>query len=118
MASYSLAQLEMSLDELKLVNDCPPCICISGLRNLSLTQMVKNCDFIKVIQTLFQLLNIPAEWVLEIRNPPHLKSIHDKIPFEAYIYLIDNHIKLQVYKTLLNHLKHTNQRKVHIKLVD
>jgi hypothetical protein len=117
-ASYSLAQLEMNLNALKLQNDYPPCICISGLRNLALVQMVRHCDFRSIIQTLFKLLKIPAEWVLEIKNPPHANINNAKIPFEAFVYLIDNNVKVKVYKLLLNHLKSTKQHKIHLEIVN
>jgi hypothetical protein len=116
--SYSLAQLEMDMKNLTSLHNHPPCICISGLRSLTLVQMVKHGDFRNVIYALFRLLRIPEEWILEIRNAPHSSLDSSKIPFEAYIFLIDNHIKLRVYKLILNHLKHTKQNKIHIRIVD
>jgi hypothetical protein len=115
---YSLNNLENDMKQLKLINEHPPCICLSGLRSLYLTQMVKNGDFVNIIQTLFKLLKIPAEWILEIKTPPYTSIEKNKIPFEVFIFLIDNHLKLKVYKLLLNHLKHSKQSKIHLRLVN
>jgi len=38
---YALDQLETEMNNIKLINEYPPCISISGLRNLSLSQMSK-----------------------------------------------------------------------------
>jgi hypothetical protein len=116
--SYALSQLEIVIQNFTRLNNSPPCICISGLRHLSLTRLVKNGDFKNIIRTLFQLLKIPVEWVLDIKNSTHNKIDDGKIPFDAYIYLIDNHVKVRVYKLLLNHLKHAKQTKIHIQIVN
>ncbi len=113
---YALDQLETEMNNIKLINEYPPCISISGLRNLSLSQFVKNGDFVIIIKTLFTLLKIPPEWVLAIKNSPHTKIINGKLPFDAVVYIIDNQIKVKVYKVLLNHLKHTKQTKIHLKI--
>ncbi len=115
-ASFSLAQIESRIQNLSILNEYPPCIVISGLRHLSLTQMIKHNDFKSIVISLFQLLNIPLEWILEIKHSLHLTN--GKVPFDAYIYLIDEHIKIKVYKLLLNHIKHTKQTKIHLKIIN
>jgi hypothetical protein len=117
-ASYSLFQLESEIQHLKLVNEYPPCIVISGLRHLSLTQMLKQNDIKSVIISLFQLLNIPTDWILAVKPPSHSKENEEKLPFDAYIYLIDDHIKFRVYKMLLKHIKFTRQTKIHLKIIN
>ena len=116
--SYSMVQLETEISQLKLVNEHPPCICISGLRNLALSNLVNHCNFKIIILSLFNLLNIPNEWVLDIKTPPHTLVNDKKIPFEVMVQLIDHNIKLKVYKILLNHLKHTRQKKIHLRIVN
>ncbi len=115
---YSIDQLQQAICQLKFRNEQPPCISLSGLRNLCLSQMVKKGDFKNIIQTLFHLLSIPAEYILEIKTAPSLTTDKHKIPFEVYIYLTDNNVKLKVYKLLLNHLKLTKQNKIHLKIVN
>jgi non-ribosomal peptide synthetase component E (peptide arylation enzyme) len=115
---FSLEQLESDIQKLKLGYEYPPCICISGLRHLNLFKMVKNPNYQSILISLFNLLNIPIEWVLCIKPPSYSKISESKIPFDVYVYLIDNHVKLKVYKILLNHLKHTKQTKIHLKIVN
>jgi hypothetical protein len=117
-AAYSLDQMESNVQNLRLLNEYPPCLCISGLRHLSLTQMVKHNDFKSIIVSLFQILNIPTDWILEIKSPSNTKINEGKIPFDAYIYLIDDNIKIKVYKLLLNHIKKTRQTKIHLKIIN
>ncbi len=116
--AFSLAQLESDMDKLNLLNGYPPCLVISGLRHLSLTQMVKHCDYKSIIVSLFGILNIPLDWILEINHPTYTNFNERKIPFDAYIYLIDDHIKVKVYKLLLNHIKYTRQTKIHLKIIN
>lgn len=118
-AFHSLVQLDWDIKRLSLVNEFPPCIIIAGLRYLSLVQLMKNCnDYKKIIISLFQLLNIPVDWILEIKNPLHTKNNEGKIPFDVYVYLIDDHVKIKVYKLLLNHIKYTKQTKIHLKIIN
>ena len=116
--AFSLAQLESEIENINLLNQYPPCLVISGLRHLSLTQMIKHTDVKSVIVALFQLLNIPLDWILEIKQPSYTKCNEKKIPFDAYIYLTDEHLKIKVYKLLLNHIKHTKQTKIHLKIIN
>jgi len=115
---FSLSHLEYSIEKLILQNDFPPCLVISGLRHLSLAQMVKHHDYKSIIFSLFNLLNIPLDYILYIKHASYTKFNEEKIPFDAYIYLIDEHLKIKVYKLLLNHIKRTKQTKIHLKMIN
>jgi hypothetical protein len=115
---YSLTQLESEFQNLQLFNNYPPCLVISGVRYLALTQMLKHKDIKNVIISLFQLLNIPVDWILHVKPAPHEILNNEQLPFDAQIYLIDNHIKVKVYKLLLNHIKYTRQTKIHLKVIN
>jgi hypothetical protein len=115
-AAFSLDQLESKFQNLNLVNEHPPCLVISGVRHLTLLRIIHFTDLNSLIFSLFQLLNIPIEWILEIKS--YTKDEKKKIPLDALIYLIDDHIKLKVYRSILNHLKHSRQlSKIHLKIV-
>jgi hypothetical protein len=116
--AYSLDQIESDMQKLSLLNENPPCIVISGLRHLLLTQMVKHNNYKSIIVSLFQILNIPVDWILKIKPSSYLKINEGKIPFDVHLYLIDDHIKIKVYKLLLNHLKRTKQTKLHLKIIN
>ena len=105
-------------------NQRSPCISLSGLRNLELYKKARQCDkdltLHSFIHMLFQLLKIPQDWIFQIGHPPQVvfdKSSHT-IPFEAYIYLTHDSLKLSVYRTLLKHKRKTKKNAVHVKVVN
>jgi hypothetical protein len=129
MAEYQnmLHQINDLANDMEILfqrNQRSPCISLSGLRNLELYKKARQCDkdltLHSFIHMLFQLLKIPQDWIFQIGHPPQVvfdKSSHT-IPFEAYIYLTHDSLKLSVYRTLLKHIRKTKQNAVHVKVVN
>ena len=124
MSLYALQTMQCQMDKLnyntQLIH-CQhqqgPCIAITGLRNLY-KRGASSLNLYATIYKLFNSLQIPAEWILFIGHPPRITTKPDLIPFEAYIFLVCDSIKLIVNKKLLNYLKKTKQRLVHIKMIN
>ncbi len=126
-------KMQNSLDDLE--NDAqmllhqhiqPPCISITGFNYLDLFQTAKKCNnsynIDSMIITLFHLLKLPTDWILSTGHPPqkNVSNVTNQkmyLPFEAYIHLSCNSIKLTVYRKLVNYVKKTKQRYVHIRLI-
>ncbi len=117
---YQLDNLQYDIQILRQRNQQSPCISITGLRSLELYKTTRKCnkeiDMSSVILMLFSLLKIPTDWILFIGHPPRVRH-KNTIPFEAYIYLTSDSIKLSVYRTLLNYLRKIKNPSVHVKIV-
>ena len=117
-----ISNLSSDMEILRLRNQRPPCISLSGLRNLELYKTARQCDKELTIHTLiyllFKLLKIPREWILQIGHPPKIFDSHHNVPFEAYIYLTHDSTKLFVYRMLLKHIRKTKHKAVHVKIIN
>ena len=121
----SLDDLENDAQMLQHQHIQSPCISITGFRYLDLFQTAKKCNNSyntdSMIITLFHLLKLPTDWILSTGHPPqkYVSNLTNQklyLPFEAYIYLSCNSIKLHVYRKLVNYVKKSNQKNVHIRL--
>lgn len=123
----NLDDLEYDAQTLRQRHHQSPCISITGFRYLDLFQTAKKCNTTfkieSMITTLFHLLKLPTDWILFTGHPPQ-KNVpnrltkNDFLPFETYIYLTCDSIKLFVYRKLCNYLKKTKQKLVHIRLIN
>ena len=90
-----------------------PGIIINGVDKLSSCVIMKTkhsspMPYIHVIYKLFLMLNIPHSWI---------HSITHHFPSTVNIYLVTDSIKVKVYQTILEHLIHSDQQAVSIKLL-
>jgi hypothetical protein len=116
-------KLNIDLDILVHRHQRSPCISLTGLRNLELYKTVKQLNkevsVHTLIDMLFKLLKIPNDWILQT-SYIHQKNNKSKyiLPFEVFIYLTNDSVKLLVYRLLLKHIRKTKQKSVHVKLIN
>jgi len=114
--------LQSDMEILKQRIQRAPCIALSGLRNFDLYKTARQCDkeitTTTLIHMLFKLLKIPTDYILQIRTSRVNKKSKHTIPFQTFVYLTDDSIKLFVYLRLLQHIRKTKQTSVHVKIIN
>lgn len=110
---HELEIIDKNLDVLKNRALAPPCITMKGFDKLKTCTAINikqasTAPYKDVIYKLFMMLKIPQYWI---------HSITHHFPSTVNIYLVTDSIKVKVYQTILEHLIHSDQQSVSIKLL-
>jgi hypothetical protein len=112
---HKINVLDRNINFLKRRTLTSPCITITKFYQLQIGSLMKHTSVkpsvYEIIQKLFSQLNIPQFWIHSIEIQ-HSTTKPYYLPSTVNIYLVADNIKMFVYNTLLNYLKHTNQKSV------
>jgi len=106
---HDIKILEENLHCLKSRTLTPPCISIIGIDKLQIRPLHHTHDEPYINDV------IPHFWIHSIEIPQNSQKSHH-LPSTVNIYLITDNIKARVYNSLIQYLKHTDQKSVSIKL--
>jgi hypothetical protein len=107
---WQTENLQKCIQELSDTCLYSPFITLEGFRHIN--HIFRNRgDYIDVVHSLFNFLNLPISWILHIRHP---YQPNNAIPFEIYISLITDQIKDIVFTALLNYVKQTKLKYVYV----